>query len=258
MKKILSSVFAAFGTLIFFPGLGIAGAAFNFAEATKITTLPYTITSPGNYYLAQKLKYSGGGSGAVAITILASEVVLDLNGQTLEADGIEKASNVGIGVFVWDQEDVTIQNGDIDKFGAYGVLFSAGDKVKEHNFKNQCENVRFNGDEVGVLTVSGSLVDVEDCFFEGGSIGIYDVASLGGDRFQKNSFEAQAGVEALNEGIGLVTAGGVGVLAEDNLFADAQTMGAFFGDKDDRLRFNSFINDHIKFTGGVSAGFGDL
>jgi hypothetical protein len=233
------------------------GAAFNFAEATKITSLPYIISHPGNYYLAQEGTYAGGSSGSVAIVINASEVVLDLNGQTLKADGLEKVANVGIGIAVINQEDVTIQNGDIDSFGAYGVLFDASDGRREHNFKNQCENVRFNGDRVGVFTVSGSLIDVENCFFEGGSVGIYDIATLGGDRFQQDSFESQVGVESLNEGIGIAAIGGVGVLAEDNLFADEQTVGAFFTDRDDRLRFNTFINDPIKFLGGISAGFAD-
>jgi hypothetical protein len=234
------------------------GAAFNFAEATKITSLPFIINAPGNYYLAKELTYTNAnGANAVAIVINASEVVLDLNGETLKADGIEKVSNVGIGIAVINQEDVTIQNGDIDGFGAFGILFAGSDGRREHNFKNEAENVRFNGDQVGVMTVSGSLVDVENCFFEGGSVGIYDVATLGGDRFQKDSFQSQAGVEALNLGIGLISLGGVGVLSEDNLFADEQTAAAFLQDRDDRLRFNTEINCAQKFIGGRSQGAAD-
>jgi hypothetical protein len=254
----IKTMFLALGLLALGASSLHAGAAFNFAEATKITSVPYVINAPGNYYLVRGCTYSGGGTaGAVAIVINASEVVLDLNGETLKADGIEKVSNVGIGIAVINQEDVTIQNGDIDSFGAYGVLFAGSDGRREHNFKNQCENVRFNGDQVGVFTVSGSLVDVENCFFEGGSIGIYDVATLGGDRFQKDSFQSQTGVEALNEGIGIVSVGGIGVLSEDNLFADEATVGIYFTDRDDRLRFNTFINDPVKFIGGTSAGFAD-
>jgi len=153
----------------------------------------------------------------------------------------------------------TIQNGDIDGFGYGGILFDASDKMKEHNFKNEACNVRFNNDMIGVLTISGSLVDVEECFFEGGSIGIYDIATLGGDRFQADNFEAQTGVEALNEGIGIVTTGGVGVLVEDCMVADAQSFGVYLNDgKGDKYRFNSFINDPVTIVGGIEEGTSDL
>lgn len=51
------------------PGLG-----------AKITSLPYTISSPGFYYLGSNLTSSGSGA---AITIAANNVTLDLMGFTL-------------------------------------------------------------------------------------------------------------------------------------------------------------------------------
>jgi hypothetical protein len=233
-----------------------SASAFETAQgvtATPITALPFTITAPGNYYLPADLTATAPGA---AITVNADQVVLDLNGRTLKATGAAASPLVGIGVAVLNHEDVTIQNGDIDKFGYIGVLFDATDGKREHNFKNQVNNVRFNSDEIGVLTVSGSLVDVENSFFEEGSVGIYDVNGLGGDRFQKNSFEAQKGVESLNSGIGIVDSG-VGALMEDNEFADEQTIGILDNTKFGALRFNSFINDGAKFIGGRSLGFGD-
>src|SRR5271165_2449034 len=83
---------------------------------TAITSVPYVITAPGNYYLASNLTFSAP-SGA-AITIEASEVYLDLNGKTLRSGF---GSSFNIGVFVVNQVDVTIQEGDIDGFGYAGV-----------------------------------------------------------------------------------------------------------------------------------------
>ena len=219
--------------------------------ATPIDHVPFTINTPGNYFLPTDLESALPGA---AITVDASQVVIDLNGRTLKATGAARTANVGIGIVVLNQEDVTVQNGDIDKFGAYGVLFAASDGKKEHNFKNLARNINFNSDLVGILIVSGSLDLVEHCNFEGGSIGIYDVASLGGDRFQADNFEAQTGVEALNEGVGIVSSGGVGNLTEDCMFADAQTLGLAMGNSKDLSRFNSFINCAVNRMGGTDLG----
>jgi hypothetical protein len=223
--------------------------------ATPITSLPFTISTPGNYYLPADLTATGAG---VAILITANEVVLDLNGRSLTAAGAAVNPDVGIGIAVVNHEDVTIQNGDINGFGAYGVLLDATDGERDHNQKNRVQRINFNGDLIGVLLVSGSIDVVEDCDFDGGSIGVYDIASLGGDRFQKDNFENQTGVEALNEGIGVATSPGKGTLTEDCLFADDQTVGLFLASGQDKYRFDSFVSDAIAHLGGVEEGAGDL
>src|SRR5271166_2487302 len=86
-------------------GLGFACQAIDFADATAITSVPYTIDHSGTYYLAQKCTYDGT-HGAPAIVVNASEVVLDLNGQSLVASGVAKSPDVGIGILVVNQEDV--------------------------------------------------------------------------------------------------------------------------------------------------------
>ena len=239
--------------------LTLLGQAYGFetaqsVTATAITTVPFTITAPGNYYLPADLTSTSPG---VAITINANEVVLDLNGRSLIADGAAKSPNVGIGIAVLNHEDVVIQNGDIDKFGNIGILIDATDKKKEHNQKNDVRRVNFNSDQIGVLIVSGSIDLVENCEFDGGSIGIYDVASLGGDRFQQDNFENQQGAEALNMGVGFVSTPGNGVLVEDCFFTDAQTAGAILQGTQDRLRFNSFAHNGATHIGGLSLGLAD-
>ena len=82
-----------------------------------ISLLPFTITSPGSYYLTQDLV---GVAGQVGITIGASFVTLDLNGFSLigvagTLDGIRMGPSVS-GIKM-----VTIRNGVIRGWGAGGV-----------------------------------------------------------------------------------------------------------------------------------------
>ncbi len=235
------------------PGWALADS-FNFATATPITTAPFIITVSGNYYLPANLPVSNPGAG---IIVEAGEVVIDLNGRSIIAQGINTKPNVGVGIEVLNQEDVIIQNGDIDKFGLYGVLFDASDGKREHNQKNELRHVNFNNDRIGVLIVSGSIDVVEFCKFDGGSVGIYDIGSLGGDRFQQDNFENQRRAEVLNEGIGIVSTPGKGTLTEDCLFADDQDAGIVAQGAQDRLRFNTFVSDGATHIGGISLGAGD-
>jgi len=254
MRKLLLPSFAALGALA---SLAMSAHAFETAQpvtATAITSVPFVITKPGNYYLPNDLQCSTPG---VAILINADEVILDLNGRSLIAVGAETSPNVGIGVAVINHEDVIIQNGDIDKFGAYGVILDASDGVREHNQKNRVQRINFNGDEIGVLTVSGSINVVEDCDFDGLAVGIYDVATLGGDRFQKDNFENMRRREAMAIGVGVLSSPGKGTLTEDCLFADCQDAGIIDQGTPDRIRFNSFVSNGATHIGGLSLGFGD-
>ena len=222
--------------------------------ATAITSVPYAITAPGNYYLPHDLVSTSPG---VAITINANEVTLDLNGRSLIAEGAAESPLVGIGIAVLNHEDVIIQNGDINNFGYLGVLFDATDGRREHNQKNILRDVNFNGDLVGAEIVSGSIDLVERCDFDGGSVGIYDVATLGGDRFEYDNFENQTKSEVLALGVGIVSTPGKGTLAEFCLFADDQTAGIIDQGTPDRLRFNSFVSNGATHIGGLSLGLAD-
>ncbi|MFP5238193.1 MAG: hypothetical protein ACLGQW_00025 [Acidobacteriota bacterium] len=73
---------------------------------TKIKSLPYTITSPGLYYLGGNLSYSAAG---YAITISANDVVLDLMGFEL----LGNPASHGIHV---NNNSVVIRNGAVRGF----------------------------------------------------------------------------------------------------------------------------------------------
>jgi hypothetical protein len=236
----------------------IASSAFAFdtsqpVTATAITSLPFTISSPGNYYLPTDLNFTGAG---VAILINASGVVLDLNGRSINAIGSAHSPGVGIGVAVVNREDVIIQNGNINGFGAYGILLDANNSDRDQ--KNDIRNINFNKDLYGVLIVSGSIDEVEHCNFDGGSIGVYDIASLGGDRIQACNFENQTAVEILNASYGVISTPGGGVLIEDCEFAHENNAGFVEQGATDKYRFNSFVGGGPTHFGGTEEGAGDL
>lgn len=84
---------------------------------TPISALPYAITNPGSYYLTGNLT---GTSGTNGITIVASDVSIDLNGFALI--GVPGSSN-GIsaqGTSV-TETNLTVHNGIIRNWGGMGI-----------------------------------------------------------------------------------------------------------------------------------------
>lgn len=81
---------------------------------TPITSLPYTISQCGSYFVTDCLI---GVASQHGITISASNVTLDLNGFTL--GGVEGSFD-GIHV-VGDQENVVIHDGSVNNWGGNGI-----------------------------------------------------------------------------------------------------------------------------------------
>ncbi len=93
----------------------VIDAAIN-AVRTPINSLPYTISQSGSYYVTGNLDGSSGG-----ITILSSDVTLDLMGFTLDGGG----SINDEGIYISIVDNVTIKNGAIRGFGTHGISQSA-------------------------------------------------------------------------------------------------------------------------------------
>ncbi|MFT4536705.1 MAG: hypothetical protein ACJA1A_002373 [Saprospiraceae bacterium] len=79
-----------------------------------ISSLPFTITESGSYYLTESID-AGGSNG---ITISASNVTLDLNGYTLLSDGSGPLSAVYCNASI---SNLVIRNGIISNWGGHGI-----------------------------------------------------------------------------------------------------------------------------------------
>ncbi len=79
--------------------------------------IPLTINFPGKYSVAQHLTWDGAGA---AITILSSDVDLDLNGQSIDLQ-----FQGGSGIIVQNAETVQIRNGSILNTKTPNVAFKA-------------------------------------------------------------------------------------------------------------------------------------
>jgi hypothetical protein len=80
---------------------------------TRITSVPYTISSPGFYYLSQNLTYNGAGN---AIYISADDVTLDLMGFRLTNSGAQ-GSTCGI-YYMSGRTNVEVRNGTVSGFSS--------------------------------------------------------------------------------------------------------------------------------------------
>jgi len=200
--------------------------------ATPITSLPFVISTSGNYYLPANLSTSS--PAGAAITITASEVVLDLNGRTLSNS---LKSNFSYGVLVFNQVDVTVQNGDIDGF-YIGVFLSPNST--DVNAKNTVDNCRMNGDGIGVFSLSGTSNWVKHCIIDGGDIGIM-FNQDSGSRAEDNILENQAASEEFQTGIALVSTGSLGTVFDNNVVEKGTNALGMVQSGTDKYRFDSFV-----------------
>lgn len=135
---------------------------------TPVETAPFTIDTPGSYYLTGNLHVSSGD----AITITSSQVTLDLNGFTISSSS-NPAS--GSGVLISNTcVGVTISNGHI----AGNVVYTAGTFAGE-GFDNGIAYV--SGGVPRSIRVTG--VSVRGCFRDGISVNPRDT------NFQESSVE---------------------------------------------------------------------
>jgi hypothetical protein len=111
---------------------------------TPINTLPFTIDTPGSYYLGRNLSASGTG---ISIALGVSHVTLDLMGFSITGSGF------GNGIQIHNSKNVEIRNGTVTGF-TYGII-ADGHSALAHRIIN----VRSVGNTYGIwLTNTGHLV----------------------------------------------------------------------------------------------------
>jgi len=229
-RHVVLSLIAAGLTL-----LPVATKAFETAQtvtATPITTVPFVITTSGNYYLPANL--TGTAAAGAAITIAASQVYLDLNGRTVSDS---TPTNFAFGILVFNQVDVTIQNGDIDNY-YIGVFFSPNST--DVNAKNTAKNLRLNNNGIGVFSLSGTSNLVKDCIIDGGDIGIL-FSQDSGSRAEDNILENQKASEEFGQGIALMSMGSLGIVFDNNVVEKGTNALGMVQSGTDKYRFDSFV-----------------
>jgi parallel beta helix pectate lyase-like protein len=130
--------------------LGVPAPRAETTNCTPITSLPFTISSPGIYCLTRNLGPSV--TPDAAITVGANNVVLDLNGWILI--GPTPSSGVrGYGVYAFQRQNVTIRNGTIRRF-VYGIWLS-DDIPATVSQNNVVEDIRAQDSIVAGILMAG-------------------------------------------------------------------------------------------------------
>jgi hypothetical protein len=163
------------------------------AANIKISSLPFAITAPGTYVITGNLAFPVTANVA-AITIstaIKGPVIVDLKGFTLTGAAGSSVA-IGIGLFagtgpISNTSPITVRNGTLKNFGfgvwAEGAIYSSIDLQGLAFFTGN--NGAFSA---GVLfsTVESSIIS--NCSFSGGSVGIEDAQSPGGNIYINDSF----------------------------------------------------------------------
>src|SRR3954471_689763 len=85
---------------------------------TPVSSLPFTISAPGSYYLTGNLTASGSEAG---ITVSADNVTIDLNGFALTGGPSGVASGIDVPAA---QENLCVRNGTVTRWNQYGIYAS--------------------------------------------------------------------------------------------------------------------------------------
>jgi hypothetical protein len=125
---------------------------------TPISSLPFTVSAPGSYYVTANLFAVAGQNG---ITIAANNVTIDLNGFTLFGSG------GGSGEAIWSpaaQQNLVVRNGTVRNWPGSGVNFyDAGSSLAT------VENIHsISNGFTGIAVKNGSYVT--DCLTVGNGI----------------------------------------------------------------------------------------
>lgn len=138
---------------------------------TPISSLPFTISTPGSYYLTGSLESTNTG-----ITVSANDVTLDLMGFTIGGAQITNHPGIHVaGATNVMRRNVIIRNGSITRFGI-GIRIENTQSGRVHNMmihQNTKEGILLQSNDPGVCTD----ITVEDCSVtENASSGIYVVS----------------------------------------------------------------------------------
>ncbi len=155
---------------------------------TVINSLPYTISTPGDYVLGGNLTYNGNGA---AITFAVGNVTLDFNGHFISNLGAG-VGNSGYGLYGSNRANITVQNGSIVGFYV-GIYFDGTADNAGNNTGNVVTNMRLPSNTTyGVILTYPTTCRVENCQINkigssAGASSAYGIYVTGGSMTLKNN-----------------------------------------------------------------------
>jgi hypothetical protein len=231
-----------------------AGALAAQAETT-ISSLPFTITSPGVYVLEKNLQANIGAGNA--ITINASNVVLDFRGHSITGMK-ENTSQFTNGIFSNEQNNIVIRNGLIRFFYA-GITLNGGGNAPQASFGHRVENMRVSGCFFSGMLISNAAGSVvHNC--QVNRIGGYTGSGGVGVGYQITGLELSGnGATVNNCEVADVTGFGgstnIGILLGDDSFAtNNRVSNCKYGIFSGKYQNNLTSRCEIPFIGGTDAG----
>src|ERR1700722_7747400 len=156
LMKIIKLI--CFVWLLFIPTLSHAGV-------TKITSLPFTISTSGNYELLGDLT----ANSTDGIDVMASNVVINLNGFSIA----QSSAGNNYGVFDPSSSNVVIENGTISGF-LFGIIL--GDVSPSPAVNCTAQHLRVLGPQS--MLICGNDCLVENCVLIGTGVDAQDVGIL--------------------------------------------------------------------------------
>jgi hypothetical protein len=150
-----------------------AGARAETTACTEIPSVPHSITEPGIYCLKKSLTLAFQQQSA--ITILANDVVIDLNGHVL--GNFPGAAGIGWGIQGFNLKHVTLRNGTIRGFSIGVNLENRG----ELSIGHLVERLVLDGNTLAGLSVDGanSIVRNNRVMRTGASANTYGIFARG-------------------------------------------------------------------------------
>ncbi len=188
-----------------------------------VTTVPFTILTPGHYCVIRNLNFAA--SEGAAITIRSNSVLLDLNGFVLDGSAAGEAT-AAWGIFVESQRDVTIMNGVVRGFQT-GINVATTDTGRDFTV----DGMRVESStEVGIYVKSSPSSGAKGIVIRNNVVTatgrstidspIFGIALFGSGRITNNDVMDTTGAPNITAPMGILMEGGV-IIASDNRVSNA-------------------------------------
>lgn len=234
------------GPLIFLGALALIAPQLH--ADTVIHSLPYVISQPGVYVLESNLTFTQTTIGVFAISINASDVVLNFQGHSINNSVTGTQSS---GVVEQQSGNVTVENGTLNGF-YFGVVL--GGNNPKLCINNVCQNMKLNNSfTVSVFLTHNVNAIVRNCQITNQGKGPDGTVLYTGGAAIEDEFGQGVRIEnntiSGSAGIGIYAAGGT-YLIQNNFVTSCGTVG-IQGDTNSKA-LNNVVTDCPQSYVGVN------